>query len=315
MRDGLKLTFGMTDDYIKKGAAHAGQAKFEATKLAVPIKELENKTISIDFVEKEIYLQYWIKEKMIEKKIPFIHILRCVEFGDGILLELTKKKYLFLPVLENEEHDEKLQKVLLYIRKNSYRKFEREQRLDSKSVSNAKKNMFRLIQIYRGKNILNVWERNALILLTIVCFYFGSILVSSALSDRVVERSEAIYVEGTYRKYEIGHYSGRYRGRSFVNITLESGRKEEVFTSKYFVDSLRKMLNNINSGADVKLLVHPKNLNIIELVVEGKEILNFDKVQEHIRKGWYMWVILIVFMYGTPIYFWMLYRKELKSTT
>ena len=307
----LEISFKVNDDYISKAKEYLKQAEFAASKSIFPFNELKYNDISIDITSEAICLHYDNMEKRIEKEIPYVHILRCVEFAGGILLELTKKRFLYIPILDNSEHNEKVGKALLFIRKNIYRDYEKVQDLDYGNVPAPKKIKLKLLQFYQGKNAHDTWVRNALIILTIVCFILGSVFgINTLFNYRDVDYSEAVYAEGSYQGYEKEYTYSRYGRRTTLIITLESEDTLKEYVSRYYIDLLEDTFQNTEKGTWMQLYVHPKHANIIELIIDGNQILDFEETQEHIHSSNYLWFLLVVLMYGAPIILWKNYIKS-----
>lgn len=131
-------------------------------------------------------------------------------------------------------------------------------------------------------------------------------------------REDAVQATATYAFYE------ELRGRHFRlnEIALHFSDHEPVHVDGACINTaFRNRLADIRPDAQVGMLIHPNSNTILELTVNGDQLLQFDYVQNRLRtenRG-FMWLALFCYAFSLytlcRLYLWPQVKRRLTGTT
>ncbi len=251
----------------------------------------ERKKNSIFITYKTAYMQeeYTSAPKKIKK---------CKIYSDGCLIIFKDKKFIFLPVTNNEETDGALVAFCEFLHeKVSETRFKVKERLwlyDPLSEDGRR--------YHKGFTILDSPIMKMLIAVGVIVI--GILLFAQKQDYRIVDKTECIKYTGVYDYY----YEDDY-----IEIYFQNGDIHYVDTLCAYDDFYEKM-DRINKGQNLQLLIHPDNEYVVEIRCGGTEILNFKQSQIDMRDFAIfisvIGVILAIVGFGLLLIGFKYYKKE-----
>lgn len=302
MKTDIKLRFIVDENYAERVKQFSEHSEFSSFRYEFDVTNAKSKAVTVTFRKNRFFLNCDLKTGTLEREREYNHILNCLEFSDGILLLLTKSRFLFIPLMNDTEYCKNLYEILCLLGKESEREFRMIEPLQSCGIYTPAKVKWRCRQFW-GKNMFHLNFFNILII--IVSLFLGTMFFIDTFNYRTVEKSEAISVDFTFEVYEINYTFGKRYFRSLRRnkCTLYSTDNQEVKIYTHCLNGeVIEKLNTFEKGDKLEILLHPYNNYIIELIHNGKEVINFDDSQKRIQivEGACA-VFLILLLYGVSI--------------
>lgn len=254
-------------------------------------KNVINNEVTVKLTLHGIIIRYLTSKGQVQESCTYDGVLSVTEMHDGIMLRLSHKRLLFLQAADNQKDTELLMQAAVmlgeqckYIFRKSYL------RIEKASLSAQIKFRLRPKQGYSdGTGYMN----GALILLICVTFFIATIFVLQPVNNRIVLESEAVSLTATYSGCEPSYRRGHIK-----YIDLEFDDCEELTVDGCCSNSdLVEQLDDIPVGTQVRLLVHPKSENVLQLDVNGDILLEFNYAQTRIWREAVAFAVLGLFMY------------------
>ena len=111
-------------------------------------------------------------------------------------------------------------------------------------------------------------------------------------NDTVI-KEECTYIETQFLDYEEIKQRGRIN-----QIAIDCSDGERYFIDQVSVDTeLRESLAETEENDNIAMLIHPDGGDILELTIDGAELLNFDETTEELGKNARTFGYLGLFMY------------------
>ncbi len=252
--------------------------------------------------EESMRVWYMIDGNVTTHKYDYKELKHCVVRSNGYIIIFKDKKYIFLPVTNNEKENNELLEIGEYFQENhSAIRFIVEQRLCLPSEENKK-----------GKRRVNFDKYDSpwgMIAIAVLCALMSIVFITMPNRYQPISRDEAEIYEGVYDSYEIG-------SKDYVYIHFEDKTEldiHECCASRELLDSL----DELEKGEKLYSLINTDLGYIIELKTESTELLNFDDTQAQMLRNakWFMWLGIVVdaggvYLLGYGIYQLLRERKE-----
>lgn len=142
--------------------------------------------------------------------------------------------------------------------------------------------------------------RKESIFLLIVGFLMGSVFLLNALLWKApLGSGEAIAAEGSFSEYQESRHARQSRGEVIVRFT-DLG--QQSVAAAYVNDQLLAQLDQLTPGDRVCLLLHPNSSAIVGMTVNGRTVLDFDRVQEIARRESAGFTVFGLFLYAIALF-------------
>ena len=224
-------------------------------------------------------------------------VLAVTEMQDGILLRLSHKRLLWLPVLDDAQDNERLMDAMLLL--CTYCKYHfKGARLRLKRVGIAKRLLFYL-KTSRGYYTGDFYAEIAAGLFLCMVFFVGTVFVSQVLQNQKIQRHEAIILNAEFQEADPAY--GKTTSRiKYIDLLFENA-EEQTVDGCCLGHGLQEKLERIPSGTQMQLLLHPDSGNVLQIQVSDEVLLDFNLAQERLWNEALSFVGLGVFMYAVGI--------------
>lgn len=266
-----------------------------------------NITQRAGFELEEEFMRIWymVDGNTTTLKYEYNQLKHCVVFSNGYAIIFKDKKYVFLPVTNNEKSNNELMEIGMWF-KNEYSaiRFIVHQRL--RLPSDNHKNGKKRVSFDKSDSPY------ALITIAILGALASIIFIKMPNDYKPIERENAVVYEGIYESY----YTD---SKDYIEITFKDEKEytiHECLRSREVYDKL----DTLSEGEKLYVLENPEIGYIIELRTDKEEIINFDTSQAKMLKNakFFMWMgicvdIAGVFLLAYGIYQLIAERKEDKD--
>ena len=233
-------------------------------------------------------------------------MISVTERCDGVLLRLSHKRLLFLPVSGNPQENEALMNGMYLLGDRCQCAFFRNGQLRLRGVSAAERFRFHTRK-RRGISLRNSFAIGTVIALTALFLFVGTVFVRQPFCNRKVDMQETISVNGLY--IDLKPY---YRRSALNDIDLNFRHEVYTIDGSCTDHSLLEALQQIPMGTKMSLLLHPISRSVLQIEAEGEQYLAFSAAQEKLWRESLFFGVLGVFMYaGSGYLIWLLVRKKI----
>ena len=303
--DAVKLTILLTEEYRER----IGQARSsEDLRKCRPWNDLLN--ASTDRAEVEInqdgvILRCNTPKGVMEDSCTFDGVLAVTEMRDGILLRLSHKRLLWLPVSEETQENELLMNAMMLLCRYCKCLF-RESRLKLKGVGIKRRLAFRF-RARQGYDTGNSLSKGIIIVFVCLSLFCTAGFVSQPFLNRKIDVETAVMLSAVFDRAD--RVYGKH-GVKYVDLEFQDADTQMV-ASCCLGYGLEEKLENIPSGTQMQLLIHPDSGNVLQIQVEGETLLEFDYAQDQLWSEAMFFPILGIFMFACAVFLlFVLIRKK-----
>lgn len=133
----------------------------------------------------------------------------------------------------------------------------------------------------------------------IIGLFLGYVFLQMPGNNAKIPREEATHIVGTLQECDVNYQKGRIHS---IGLTLSDIEKQFVHRV-CATETLADTLCAIPENTEINLLVHPNSHSILEIQVDGKVLLEFDRSQELLANNANGFGILGIGMVALAIYF------------
>lgn len=303
--DAVKLTISLTEEYRKRideVRLSEDLRKCRAwTDLLAPAAESAEVELNGNYV----LLKCNTLKGAVQDSCTYDGVLAVTEMKDGILLRLSHKRLLWLPVSEDGSENELLMNAMMLLCEHCKCLF-RASRLKLKGVDIKQRIVFRF-RSRQGYDTSNTFEKGAIIALICLCLFTAIGLGSQPFQHQKIERQNAIMLSAVLDRTNPVYGRG---STSYLNLEF---RDAEV----QYVDGcclgygLQEKLENLPSGTQMQLLIHPDSGAVLQIEVAGETLLGFGYAQDQLWGEALFFAGLGVFMFVCAVFLiYILIRKK-----
>ena len=293
--DCAKMTIRIDDDYLTRLNKARYDAEIIKCRSWVDPQKLADPSVQVDVTPSCITLRYRSQKGPTEESAAYDSVLSLTEMRNGVLLRLSHKRLLFLPVMDNADANEALMHAVTLLCEYCPYSF-RDCRLRLPGVSPGKKLTFHTRPrqgLYTGSGTLKVF------LFCVICIsvFIGSVFVSMLFQNHKITPEEAIVFSDEYTGYEkaVRRYHTHY-------INLQFADSQEQYLDGFLCsDALVKQLDQIPAGTPMNLLIHPTSGSIMQIEVQDTILLHFDSAMSAIRTNSITFACLGLLMFGGAV--------------
>lgn len=226
----------------------------------------------------EVYFELGNNEVLISRNTSFNEersiyrfrqIKKIISFTDGLLIIFKDKKFIFLPVVDNETADDDLVYIAHTFYEQMMYKFSVKERLYTVNYNSASQKKKRL-------NLSITESPVFMIIISVLAALLGLVVIAASMSYEPVSRDKCIAYTGEYASFEKDEDDTIYL---YFKNDEEQWIDYSCYSSELFTE-----IASFEKGESVKILLHPDNEYVVELKCKGKEILNLDFAQKAMRE-------------------------------
>ena len=293
--DCAKMTIRIDNDYLTRLNKARYDADFKKCRSWLDPQMLADPSVQVEVTPSCITLQYRSQKGPTEESATYDSVLSLTEMRNGVLLRLSHKRLLFLPVTDNADANEALMHTVMLLCEYCPYSF-RDCRLRLPGVSPGKKLNFHTRPrqgLYTGSGALKFF------LFCVISFtvLIGVIFVGMLFQNHKITPEEAIVFSDEYTGYEKVVRKRRIR---FIDLQFADSQ-EQCLDGFLCSDALVKQLDQIPAGTPMNLLIHPTGGNIMQIEVQDTILLHFDSVMSGIRRNSITFACLGLLMFGGAV--------------
>ncbi len=213
-------------------------------------------------------------------------IKKIISFTDGLLVIFKDKKFVFLPVTDNEIADEDLVFIAQVFHEQFKLKFHIKGRLYVINYDSHKQKRKRVNFDFADSPII-------VTIISVVALLVGVLIATLPNIYIPVSKEECIVYTGEYESFE------KDDDDTFF-IYFKNGDEQWIDYSCYS-SKLYSEIVALEKGTKLEILLHPDSEYVVELVCDGEEILNLNFAQEAMYEdaSYTAWLGYLVIAAGT----------------
>lgn len=299
------LTIQVTDAYRAKIETLQHHRLLQGRRCWISFAQLRSDTAEVSFAENGVILCYKTKDGREQKHCAYGGILCVWELREGILLELPKKRLLFLPLSDLREENRRLMDVRILLSARCRYILRR----DNLRIPGA--TLGQRLALYRSRNKLlplnvggKTWRYSILTLIFAMVF-IGGVFVWQLPNTPAISRQEAVTITAQYDHYKRSY--GRHNREIALHFT-DAG--PQFVHGSCSGKELEERLKVLPAGTEMTVLVHPSSHDVLEIEAEGEILLAFDYAQTQLRNNAKGFLVFGVLMLAAAVYLVVALRRE-----
>ena len=294
--ESLQITIQLTDLYVKQFDMARSAADYRKCRSWITKDAVIDGKATVVLNESNICLKYNSRKGTVEEKSTYDSVLSVTETRQGILIRLSHKRLLLLPVSNAAKDNEKLVDAMETLGKYC-RYFFKIGSMPLTGVRIMKRLDFRF-RPNQGPFMLRFSLKVPFILLLCLVTFIATIFVSEPYRQQRIDKTEAIYYFGEYVSYE-----EHIRKHNIMEVDiLFANMEEQTLDGSCVSDAFMEHLEAVPEGTMMELLVHPHCGYIVEMKTEDQIILDFADASNRLWREAIGFLVLGVFLYGTVVY-------------
>lgn len=246
----------------------------------------------IELTRDRIILKYRGSRGEAQESCTYDGVLALTERRDGILLRLSHKRLLFLPVTKDPGDNERLMRAMLHLCEHCRYIF-REGRLRLPGVSLGQKLDYHT-RPRQGHYMGNAGIHGAAIALICLTLFIATMFVRMPLENRRIGVREAVEFSGRYDCCE--PFNSR-RSLRYIDIQFLDGQEHTV-DGVCSGHGLADRLEALPRGTQMELLLHPDSGAVLQIEAEGEILLEFDFALDQLWREAVLFAVLGLAMYA-----------------
>lgn len=243
-----------------------------------------------------IILKYHSPKGEARESCTYGGVLAVTERRDGILLRLSHKRLLFLPVSDDVRENERLIGAMVHLGGHCQYLF-REGRMRLPGVGLGQKLRYHT-RPRQGYDMRNPGVRGAIIVLICLTLFIATMFVKMPLEGRKIDVEEAVEFSG---RYDASDPFNSRRSLRYIDIRFLDGQEYTV-DGVCAGDGLQDKLEAIPRGTQMDLLLHPDSGTVLQIEAEGETLLAFDFAMQQTWRAAVVFAVMGVFLYLADIY-------------
>ena len=232
-------------------------------------------------------------------------VLAVTEMRDGILLRLSHKRLLWLPVSHDVQENERLMEAMQWLSVHCKYHF-RTARLRLRGVGLGKRIAFcfRPRQGYdMGRGVIN----GAIAAFICLVLFVGTVFFFFFFRNHKIPQQDAVRFSGVLTRVDTFY---RRSGISCADLVFKND-EEKTVDGCCLGYGLAEKLERLPAGTQMDLLIHPDSEYILQIEAEGLTLLDFDNAQNRLWNESLFFAGLGVLMYAVGVYMiYMFIRKK-----
>lgn len=292
----VKLTIQLTEEYRERVNKAKAAEDLRKCRSWIDLLGANDDVAEVEINRNCIILKCNTHKGTAQESCTYDSVLALTEMKDGILLRLSHKRILFLPITDHPQDNERVMNAMMLMSEQCRYVF-RTARLRLPGVS-FKSRLRYHTRPRQGYYTGDSFTKGALIALICVSLFIGTVFTTQPFRNRKIEMNQAVAVSGIFEQADPAYGRG-----SLKYIDLEFRNTEEQTIDGCCVkQELGEKLEQIPVGTQMRLLVHPESDRVLQLEADGEILLDFHYAQEQLWKEaiGFMWLGLV--MYAASAY-------------
>ncbi len=249
--------------------------------------------IRVEVTDHDIGIRYETKKGTVTDRCVYSAVSSLTELRRGIVVRLSHGRMLFLPAGGDRDYMLALMKATERIERHCRYRFQ-DRAMVLPGVGILSRLNFRLrpsrgmVFSVSGIDSVSKWSIVSLMCLSL---FIGTVFVTEPVRNQRITPEQAESVTAVYDWAE--HH---YRRGSTQSVTLHF-QDHPGLTVDYRPAVLWDVLKHVEPGTTLELLVHPDDAGVLEVVADGKVLLDFEGTMKVAWTDSVMFAGLGVFMY------------------
>lgn len=303
--DEVKLTIPLNEEYRER----IDQARSsEDLRKCRPWNDLLNSSTDraeVEINQDGIILRCNTPKGIVEENCTYDGVLAVIEMCDGVLLRLSHKRLLWMPVSEETRENELLMDAMMLLSKHCKYLF-RTSRLNLKGVGIKQRIAFRF-RSRQGYDTGNSFIKGTIIAFICLSLFGAAVFVSEPFRNQKIDRANAIMLSAVFDR--VDRVYGKY-GVQYVDLEFQDADTQMV-AGCCLGYGLEEKLENIPSGTQMQLLIHPDSGEVLQIQVVGETLLEFDYAQDRLwREACFFPVVGVLMLAVAVSLLYVLIRKK-----
>lgn len=272
--DKIQLTIALTEEYQQSVNKAKEQNDLSKCRSWIELLNASGNNVQVELNNNCLILRCNTPKGQVEESCTYAGVLSVTEMRNGILLRLSHKRLLFLPVSENGEENLRLMDAVVMLTEHCACVFCRSPlALHNVGLMSRLQFGFRKKRgHYTGSGYLTV----ALAVLILFTFIMGTVFVTEPIRNRKVDPTQAQVYTLAFEGAEPS-----YRKSTIRSIRLDFSDGQHYYVeNNCATEELNSQLQKITPGTSLNITVHPYSESIIEIVSESCVLLDFDEAQK-----------------------------------
>lgn len=249
--------------------------------------------IRVEVTDRDISIRYETKKGIVEDRCVYSAVSALTELKSGIVVRLSHGRMLFLPAGGDRAYMLGLMRAMERMEQHiSYRFQDRAMALPGVGIWDRLK--FRL-RPNRGIvfSMSRFCPSMKLSIIALMCFslFLGTLFVSAPIRNQRITPEQAESVTAVYDGAKQD-----YRRSSTRSVTLHFLDHPDL-TVRYRPALLWDALERVEPGTSLELLVHPDDAGVLQVVADGKVLLDFEGTMKVARTNAVLFSGMGLFLY------------------
>lgn len=307
--DEVKLTIRLTEEYRERINEARESEELRKCRSWADLLESADEKIEVELNDICIILKCNTRNGLRQDSCTYDGVLAVTEMKDGILLRLSHKRLLWLPVSEDAQDNKVLMDAVKLLGKCCKYYF-RDARIKLSGVGIVKKMVFHT-RPKQGDYIGSVLTKGPLIAMICVVLFVGTVFVGQLFQNRKVDQQEAVELSAVYESADV--HKRRFRTQ-YIDLQFQDD-DEQTVDGCCLGYGLQEKLKSLPSGTEMQLLIHPQSGKVLQIQVTDETLLDFDFAQDCLWNEAIGFAGLGVLMYavGIGLMLKMFWKKRKKA--
>lgn len=289
----LQITIQVTDLYDKQFDMARSSADYRKCHSWINRDATLDGHATIVLTASSICLNYNTRKGAVEESCTYDSVISVTETRQGILVRLSHKRLLLLPVTKNAKDNESLVEIMELLGRHC-RYFFKIGSMPLTGVRIKKRLDFRFCP-NQGPFMLRFSLRIPFILLLCLMTFIATVFVTEPYRKQRIDPTDAICLSGQYISF-----NELVRKHNIFEVDIQfANLEEQTLDGSCVSDALMERLEAVPEGTRMDLLVHPHCGYIIELKAGDQTMLEFADASNRLWREAIGFLILGIFLYGT----------------
>jgi len=291
------LRISLTEDYEKQVERIRHKADLRKCRSWPELLNVTDAVAEVELTETGITVRVQTAKGMAEDSCGYDSVMGVTEMREGILLRISHKRLLFLPAAETGTDSKALMSAVYFLSRHCRYLF-KEGSVGLRGVGVWEWLRFRTRK-RQGYYAVMVFQRIGLPLLIVFALFIGTVFVAMPFQNYKISKSQAQSVS-TYLVAADGNMRVHRRKHGSPQITMVCAEMVQYRITGYgATKALLEELEGFSTGTPVEMLLHPKSGEVLELIVDGRKLLDFDGRIDSLWTESMAFVVLGVLMYSS----------------
>ena len=303
--DVVKLTIPLTEEYRERIEQARSSEELRKCRPWNDLLNSSNDRAEVEINQDGVILRCNTPKGVVEDNCSYDGVLAVIEMRDGVLLRLSHKRLLWLPVSEEPRKNELLLDAMMLLCRCCKYWF-RTSRLKLKGVGVRQRLAFHF-RPRQGYDTGNSFIKGTIIAFICLSLFGAAVFVSEPFRNQKIDRENAIMLSAVFDSAD--QVYGKH-GVLYVDLEFQDADTQMV-ANCCLGYGLEEKLESIPAGTRMQLLIHPDSGNVLQIQVEGETLLEFDYAQDQLwREACFFPVVGILMLVVAVFLLYVLIRKK-----